>query len=392
MTSQEPGPGGAAGGPELLRRWLRSLSEHVRDHADTWLLLLKGVVAATLSWWIAAGALGAQAASFAPFSAVLLVHSTVSRSLNHSVRYLAAMVAGIVLAGVVITLGGAGIAVFALVVALALLIGQWRRLGSQGWQVAVAVMFAYQYFVQSEDQQASWAQLGALCGLVLLGSVVGVGTNLLLVPPLRYRSAEHGVRALSRSVANCLDEFAEAVDDGLPSRDRAQELWSRAQDLQGLAASARHGLDDAAETQRFNPRKLLAGAPRSFTGHHYTVNALTRVINELQSVARSLDTDDEAEDEPQRRWTSSFGELLSAVGEACRSLGEVHSAADLRDGGELADRVERARRCGAELAERRVAEGIDAATPWPIFRALTTDARRLVDDLISAHDDLKRLG
>ncbi|GAA3358142.1 aromatic acid exporter family protein [Saccharopolyspora gregorii] len=232
MTSQEPGPGGAAGGPELLRRGLRSLSEHVRDHADTWLLLLKSVVAATLSWWIAAGALGAQAASFAPFSAVLLVHSTVSRSLNHSVRYLAAMVSGIV----------------------------------------------------------------------------------------------------------------------------------------------------------------LAGAPRSFTGHHYTVNALTRVINELQSVARSLDTDDEAEGEPQRRWTSSFGELLSAVGEACRSLGEVHSAADLRDGGELADRVERARRCGAELAERRVAEGIDAATPWPIFRALTTDARRLVDDLISAHDDLKRLG
>ncbi|GAA4875051.1 FUSC family protein [Saccharopolyspora cebuensis] len=359
-------------------------------YADTGLLVVKSAVAATVSWWIAAELLQAQAASFAPFSALLMVYMTVSRSVHHSVRYVVAMVGGILLAGALTTLLGEGLVTFPLIVLVALVIGQWRRLGSHGWQVAVAVMFAYQYFAQATDWRASWVQLGVLCGLVVLGAVIGVVTNLVLVPPLRYQPAEDNVRSLSRSVTDCLAEFADAVNEGLPPRDRAQNLWERTQELSRLATQARLSVDDAAESQQYNPRRLLARAP-SFSGHYFTVNALARVVNDLQSVARALDTDDEADAASQQRWLASYGELLSSVAEVCRLLGEVHSAADLGEDGELAERLDQAQRCCQELGNRLEREGLDSPDRWPTFQSLSTDAHRLVDDLASARDELAQL-
>ncbi|WP_028662077.1 aromatic acid exporter family protein [Saccharomonospora saliphila] len=84
---------------DRVRERGRALLDRARTGPDTWHLLLKCTLAASLSWWIAAEVLSASAASFAPFSAVLLVYATVARSVYHSIRYVGAMVAGIVLAG-----------------------------------------------------------------------------------------------------------------------------------------------------------------------------------------------------------------------------------------------------------------------------------------------------
>ncbi|WP_433869168.1 hypothetical protein [Saccharopolyspora sp. CA-218241] len=71
-------------------------------------------------------------------------------------------------------------------------------------------------------------------------------SNPVLVPPLRYRLAEDNVRSLSRSVTDCLAEFAEAAGEGLPPR----ELWERMHELPRRATQARLSVDDASESQR----------------------------------------------------------------------------------------------------------------------------------------------
>ena len=125
---------------------------------DTLLVIIKCVLAAGISWYLANNLLQMSSPTFAPFSAVLLVHSTVAQSVAHAGRYVLAMIGGVALAGVLSPLLGPGVATFAALVLLALFIGRWQRLGSQGPQVAVAAMFAYQSMVMvPPGAPASWS-------------------------------------------------------------------------------------------------------------------------------------------------------------------------------------------------------------------------------------------
>lgn len=150
-----------------------------------WLLVFKGALAATLSWFLARDVLNAPSATFAPFSAVLMMQDTVSRSFDHALRYTAAMLGGIVLAGFAVPALGANWATFGLLVLLGLLVGRWRGLGAYGPQAAVAVMFAFTSLAQSDATTPDWFSLAAILEMVLLGSAIAVVVNLALFPPLR---------------------------------------------------------------------------------------------------------------------------------------------------------------------------------------------------------------
>lgn len=65
---------------------------------DTLLVIGKCMIAGT-SWFLAETLLQGPSATFAPFSAVLIVHGTVSQSISHSVHFAVAMIAGVVLTG-----------------------------------------------------------------------------------------------------------------------------------------------------------------------------------------------------------------------------------------------------------------------------------------------------
>ena len=183
------------------------------------MVIAKCVIAAALSWYFADELLRMSSPAFAPFSAVLVVHGTVARSVNHSVRYVLAMLGGVVLAGALSPLLGPGVSTFAVLALLALVVGQWRRLGSQGPQVAVAAMFAYQSMIMVPTWRASFVQLGEIAVLIVLGAVVGVVTTLVIVPPLRYRSAQAGVGSLARSVGSELSDVADGLREGTPDED-----------------------------------------------------------------------------------------------------------------------------------------------------------------------------
>lgn len=356
---------------------------------DTLLVLAKCTLAALLSWFVAERLLRMPTPTFAPFSAVLIVHGTVARSLSHSGRYLLAMLGGVALAGALSPLLGPSLVTFAVLVLLALLVGQWRLLGSQGPQVAVAAMFAYQSLVLASTWRSSFEHLADIAALIVLGSAVGVATNLLVLPPLRYRSAESGVRSLADRVRTEMETIADGVRTGAPQPDQAAEWARRVDELPNLVDQARQSVDQAAESLRYNPRRLLQRTT-SFSGYRHTVEALSRVANQLHPITRSLTSLAEADGhDDAEQYLRSFADVLRSAAEPVRLLGDIHSGQDVREHrDELHRHIEQARADIRTLGRSLSAEHLEASD-MPTYEGLHADSRRLVEDLAHADRELQ---
>ncbi len=367
---------------------------HAGPDRDAMLSIVKSVFAAAVAWLIANNLLHAPSATFAPFTALLMVQATVSQSLDQSARYAAAMVAGVVLAGVLTPTLGAAMWTFAVLILVALVFGRWRKLGQQGPQVGVAALFAYSSFTQSPGLSSSYLQLASIAGLVLLGCSLGVLTNLVIVPPLRYRSAEHGISSLARSLCDLLTDVSDGLREGVPDPDSAQAWHHRADRLPESVAQARSTVEHAAETMRFNPRRLFLRRSTSFAGHRTTVNALERAGEQLRSGLRGVNnavTTDHPRNREHHRFIIGYAEVLASAAEAARVLGQLHRTDDTQRLRELDEATDRAERAYRDLAEQAEDETLDSPRQWPIYGALQTDAHRLVEEFIHARHSLSRL-
>lgn len=383
----------------LRSRWRRMTSSisrgvgHPGPDRDALLTILKSVIAATAAWLIANDLLGAPSATFAPFTALLMVQATISQSLDQSVRYAGAMVFGVVLAGLLTPVFGAAAYTFAGLILVALIFGRWRKLGQQGPQVGVAALFAYSTFSQSGSSSTSYLQLASIAGLVVLGCGLGVITNLAIVPPMRYRSAEYGISSLSRSLCDLLTDVSEGLS-GVPDRDQAEAWQHRADQFPDTVAQARSTVEHAAETMRFNPRRLLLRGSSSFEGHRTILNALERATEQLRSTTRGL-TYAASSDHPHEQQHDEFlvglADVLAATAETARILGQLHSANDSERLHELDQATEQARRSYSDLVDQVEGERLDSPDQWPIYGALQTDAHRLVEEFIQARHSLDQL-
>lgn len=373
---------------------MRRASGHPGPDRDSLLLIVKSAIAATAAWVIANDLLGAPSASFAPFTALLMVQATISRSLDHAARYAGAMVFGVVLAGLLTPLFGAATLTFTVLILVALMLGRWRKLGQQGPQVGVAAMFAYSSFTQAGGSPTSFLQLGSIAGLVLLGCALGVITNLLLVPPMRYRGAEYSVRALSRSLCDLLTDIAEGLHEGVPSRDQAEAWQHRTNQFPDAVAQARSAVEHAAETMRFNPRRLFLRTASSFDGHRAIINVLERATEQVRSTTRGLTyttSTDHPHQQQHDQFLDTYGRLLNAVAETARILGEIHSINHTEQTGQLEDALEQARGAYNELNEQAQDHNLDEPDQWPVYGPLQTDAHRLLEEFIQGHENLSRL-
>ncbi len=380
--------------PDRLRRLgngvRRGLGYHGPDR-DALLLILKSAIAATIAWVLADVVLQAPSATFAPFSALLMVQVTVSKSLDQSVRYAVAVSSGVALAGLLSPLLGPTIVTFSMLMLIALLIGRWRRLGNQGPQVAVAAMFAYSSFTQSGDGLSSMVQLLSIAGLVLLGCVVGVVTNLAIVPPLRYRSAETSIRTLSQALCDLLADVSRGLDEGMPDTDLADSWHRRANEMPSIIDQARDSIADAVETMRLNPRRLGLREV-SFDGYRSIVNGIERANEQLRSITRGISyaAHQEATTE-QEDFLVAYSSLLAVGDEAARALGELHSNEDLRSDEQLQDIVSRGRSAYENIVEHTQGKALDSKDSWAIYGALETDAHRLVEEFAQVRRELQQL-
>ncbi|MDT0302470.1 FUSC family protein [Streptomonospora wellingtoniae] len=389
-SGRQPTPTGA---------WARTVQWLRRARSDgherhTLLMIAKSTLAATIAWGISYSLLSAQSPAFAPFSAVLMIQVTVYQSFSQALRYLGAVAAGVAVQGVVGFLAGPNLATFVLVAAIALAIGRWPRLGSQGSQVVTAAFFAFALYITATSMTERAAQLGSIILLVAIGCTVGVLVNVLVAPPMRFRSAEYGVRALAHALCELLSDMHPALREGQLDTDRTRQWRERANRMQGTVAQARSAVRTAEESVYYNPRKLLNRRHRrhTFTGYAGVVDALERVSYQLAAVTRTLDMAvSETGAGPQRtEFLGLYADLLAALAEITDELGEVEEDRLVEQARHLCGLSDQARDYAQRLAEG--AEDItfvvtDRSSP---YGTLLVEAARLQEEVRHTCDLLQR--
>ncbi|WP_353940676.1 aromatic acid exporter family protein [Streptomyces sp. HUAS MG91] len=357
------------------------------------LMLIKSTLAATVCWYVADDLWQAQSPAFAPFSAVAIMQVTVYQSLWQSLRYVAAVAVGVLIQGAMGQFVGPHLITFATVTLLALIIGRWRALRTEGSQVATAAMFAFSTYITVPGHE-QWGALGQIVALVLTGCAIGTIVNLTLFPPLRHRTAEQGLRALAHATCDVLTDVEKAlVDQNLDEKETAS--WQhRSAALLPLAAQAQDAVSRARESLAYNPRRLLREHRRhgDFTGYRNVVNALERVAGQVGALCRSLTyaQQDQTADTGRGGFLVAYGQVLAACCEVTRQLSALDENSLAEQTGPLREAAQRARSqldALASHAHEAATPVLDTARP---YGTLMAEAVRLVDDLEYACQVLDR--
>lgn len=378
---------------DRIREWTKAVRQAgpERENAQ---LVVKSVLAASVSWYLAMHVFGSASPTFAPFSALLMMQPTIAQSLDQTLRYIGAVLAGVVLVGVTGLPWGPSPLIFGLMLLMALGLSRWRRLGNQRLQVAVAAVFAYGTFAMATDTSSAFSHVAAIVWTVLLGCTIGVLTNILIAPPLRYRSVRYAVEVLADSAHDLLHDIGNAIGRYAPDDDESRDWERRAHDLRSRASQTRETIEHVAESVKFNPRRLLnRGDDDSFDGYRAIVDTLERAVEEICSIARGLSYAATRENvgEAHERFLRDYARLLITAGDVVGALGQLHTTDDLRDGHGLDDALARCREAGGELATRAEGQQLDDPDDWAVYGGLHTDGRRLAEELTDVRNDIAEL-
>lgn len=365
-----------------IRQWwqrARGSSGHERRTLE---LIGKSALAATLSWFVAHDLLVAQSPAFAPFSAVLMIQVTVYQSILQSLRYVAAVCAGVVVQAVLGFLAGPDLLTFLLVAVIAMAIGRWRRLGTQGSQVVTAAFFAFSTYAASTGNLHRLEQLGLIVLLVLIGCAIGVLVNVTLFPPMRYQGAEEGVRVLAHALCDLLGDIHPALRECDLDEERTQHWRTRASQLDSIVDQARSSLHTATESRYYNPRRLLPGhRDRDFTGYQQIVEGLERVAHQVVSMARTLDQwpGEEAGEECDS-FLHDYADLLEALGRITQQLSEVDERKLPEQAREMCRAVDAAQEKRDALVSRTRESNLALGDPSRPYGILLAEGVRLMDE------------
>ncbi len=293
-----------------------------------WAMAVRGAVAAAAAWLV--GIVLPEPFSdypyYAPLGAVVATTSTVARSVRESLQAVGAIVVGALVArGVDLVLAPSALSI-ALVVAVAILIAGWGLLGDMGsWAVTSAL------FVLIIGNADKVGYMGAYVGLVVLGSLVGIGINLLF-PPLPLAASDVELDRLRTVLADQLEHLADGLDlDVAPSPEEWDE---RRLALGPVVDRSRRSAEQAREAARINRRaRRYAEATRAQGSRARALGVTSSVVGDLTRLVTGW--------ERQDRDDLAFGEpLRPLVRDALRAYADaVRSTAGAAADPEALDRV-----------------------------------------------------
>jgi uncharacterized membrane protein YccC len=344
----------------------------------------KSALAASLAWFVAQHLIQADSPAFAPFTAVLMMQVTVYQSVVQSLRYVGAVALGITVQAVLGFTAGPDMLTFVVVTLISLVIGRWRPLGSQGSQVVTAAFFAFATFLSSQGYTGRLVDLAQILLLVLIGCAIGTAVNILVLPPLRFRSAEYAIRSLAHAECDLVGDIQRGMKRGELTEDEAEGWRRRASQLASTVGQARSAVDTAWESTYLNPARLLRRHRHhvAFEGYQQLVDALERTSYQLGSMARSIHlwSHDEQRSVYQD-FLSRYGDFLGSVSEITRELSELDEEQLESQARRLCQLTERARERYDDLVGSRDREGSppfdDLRLPYGV---LLIEAQRLMDE------------
>nr|WP_277752746.1 aromatic acid exporter family protein [Streptomyces sp. L2] len=341
---------------------------------------LKAALAAFVAWLVADRWLHAPLSFIAPWVAVVLVRTTVYQSFAQGFQQIAAIALGTVLA----TAGGTALGVPALAMAVVLpavlLLGNWPRLGDQGIYGATTALFVL-------TSRPSFGMAVERLAESLLGALVGVGVNMLVLPPAHLRSAHDAVRAAIDEAARTLHAIADGLEDAW-GRRQARDWHHRARRLFRMVRQARSAVERSGESMRLNPdrrrRAQLRRVQPPYRRIVFHLEALADYAVDLtRTLAETVDDDTPASARPHREALAPYALFLHQVADAVDDYGEVVTGGTRPDVQAcLRQKTEEARATHDDL--REVLAGKAAAGPqWvALYGAFLVDARRIIVQLL----------
>ncbi|MGY0068204.1 FUSC family protein [Streptomyces sp. QTS137] len=280
----------------------------------------KGALAAWVAWAVVGWWLEAPMAFVAPWVAVVLVESTVYRSVAHGLQQLAAIAVGTTVATAVALLLNSTMAAMALVLPAVLLLGQWQRLGNQGVYAATGALFVL------TGGPVTFAASGARVLEAVFGAAVGVTVNMLIRPPVYLRDARSALQDATREAHELLGAVAEGLATGEWDAHAAGDWHVRALRLGRLVDQARSAIGWSRESMRANPRGRRERA-LSPPGEEYTdaVEVLDYVAVHTAGVTRTVwETADSGKAaQPAPELTRAYADFLRQTAHAVRLYGRT---------------------------------------------------------------------
>ncbi|MFJ9037244.1 aromatic acid exporter family protein [Streptomyces sp. NPDC102406] len=381
-----------AGRLENGREWV-ARAWHTSGHErQTVLRIGKSGLAATLSWWVAHDLVHAGSPAFAPFSAVLTMNVTIHRSLWQTLRYVAAVVVGVAVQAAIGFAAGPDLFAFVVVALIALTLSQSPALGDQGPQVATAAFFAFSVYSTATTNVDRAMQLGQIVLLVLIGCGIGLLVNLVVAPPLRYRSAEEGLRVLAAEMETLLDDMADGLRSGDVGDERAERWRAAGERGQAAVDQARIGLRTAENSLPFNPRRLLPAHRHhlAFDRYRQVLGALERAVYQLASLTRSLGRWRETENTytyaPAFEAYSDFALRLRDIAHVVAEIDSDTLTAQAEEMSEQAAVAQKALQAVLDAAREHRLPLADASRPYGV---LVVEATRLMEEFQHTCDVLR---
>ncbi|MFC9088319.1 FUSC family protein [Nocardiopsis dassonvillei] len=375
---------GADGAVARARAWVSRAVGSDGHERHTVLSIGKSALAASLAWYAAQHLIQAASPAFAPFTAVLMMQVTVYQSVVQSLRYVGAVALGITVQAVLGFAAGPDMLTFVVVTLIALIIGRWRPLGSQGSQVVTAAFFAFSTFLSSQGYTGRLVDLAQILLLVLIGCAIGTAVNVLVLPPMRFRSAEYAIRSLAHAECNLIGDIQRGMQRGELTEDEAEDWRQRANRLASTVRQTRSAVDTAWESVYLNPAGLLRRhrSHVAFEGYQQLVDALERTTHQLGSLARSIHLwSRDGERSVYQDFLRLYGDFLASVREITHELSGL-------DQDRLGPQARRLCRLAEQARERhddlvRAKEGEDSP-PFDDLRlpygVLLIEAQRLMDE------------
>jgi uncharacterized membrane protein YgaE (UPF0421/DUF939 family) len=277
------------------------------------LQLVKTVIAVVVAWVVAVHVFDLPQAFLAPWSALLVVHSTVYRTFHEGVEQVGATIVGVGLAWLVGNTFGLDYIALSVLVLVALVIGRIASLRLDGTDVASTAVIVLTIGYTDDQQLLLLRFLDTAIGIA-----VGLLVNLVVWPPLRDYSAARAIDRVSEGVGALLHDMAACLRDECTEED-AEEWVDRTRDIDDDLNTAWALVRQASESGRFNPRR---GAREVQKTDQFgdLLNRMEQAVADIRSMARTLGHSVTAlqqwDDTFRRQWVHQLEEAAGAIEEA----------------------------------------------------------------------------
>ncbi|MGW5990331.1 FUSC family protein [Streptomyces anulatus] len=315
-----------------VRRSARSAREEAGPERDTLVQSLKAAAAAIAAWAVSGWWFQAPMALLAPWTAIAMVGSTVYQSVRTGSQQFAIIALGTLWASAAMAFTrDQAMTAMLLTLPFMMLLGNYRRFGSQGLYGATTALFVITGGVSSTST------VGHRLLETLIGAVIGLLVNAFLLPPVHLRSVRDSLVRLARETTGLLGAMAEGLRE--EEALEASESWHHS--AGGLVASLQNVGEArrwAMEGSRWNPGGRLRRTgpkPPPFAEDTRWGSVCTRLL----ALTRTLQTisDDEELRPPSPDFLRLLADVLGQAGLVCAvetellsgsGAGELHERRD----------------------------------------------------------------